>query len=108
PGHGEDPLEPATDHPVLGRDVRDALQTREFALGLLTDLVGQGKLLQLFANLPDLPLLRLSQLLLDGAQALAKHVFLLRLRNADLRLLRDPLLEFRSEEHTSELQSREN
>src|SRR5690606_26749875 len=35
PGDGEDPVEPAPDHAVLGRDVGDALEALQLAQGLL-------------------------------------------------------------------------
>ncbi len=65
---------------MLGRGLRQLLQPRELAVGLLAHLLGQLELRELLAQLVHLGLRRvvLAQLLLDRLELLAQHVLALR------------------------------
>ena len=88
PGQREDPLEVGADDAVLGRRRRDPLQPRELALGCLPRVLGQIRLLQLFAKLVDLRLhlVGLAELVLDRLELLAQEVLPLRLVHLRLDL----------------------
>ena len=85
-----DPLQPGADHAVLGRGLRELLQPRELAVGLLAHDLGQLERGELLAQLVDLGLGRvaLAELLLDRLQLLAQDVLALGLVHLglDLRL----------------------
>ena len=86
------PLQVRADHAVLGGGLRQLLQPRELAVGLLADLLGQGDRVELLAQLLDLGLrgVALAELLLDRLELLAQHVLALRAVELGLHLRLDP------------------
>ncbi len=88
PGEIDEPLEIGADHPVLGGDRRQLLESGELPLGGLLRILRQAGLLDPLAELVDLGLLlvALAELLLDRLELLAQEVLALALVDLGLDL----------------------
>jgi hypothetical protein len=89
PGHRQEPVEVGADHLGLAVLVAHPLEPGGFALGLLTDAVGQLRLGDLQAVVVGRGRVVLAELLADRLHLLAQHVLALLLLRALLHVLSD-------------------
>src|ERR671925_110548 len=77
PRHRDEPVEVRADHLPLAALLAGALEAAELPLGLLADVVGHARVLDLLAVLVDERPVVLAQLTADRLHLLAQHVLAL-------------------------------